>query len=85
MEARFLEDLAHGWYGVVTAIMPEELLRASELVQQYADFPLGGTDALVVAVAERLKTVQVCTVDRHHFSAVRPRHGPVFELCPEKL
>ncbi|MDI3387256.1 PIN domain-containing protein [Streptomyces sp. B-S-A8] len=85
VEATFLEDLAHGWYGTVTAIMPEELLRASELVRRYADFPLGGTDACVMAVAERLKTVRVCTVDRRHFATVRPLHAPAFELYPLKL
>ncbi|MFI9080725.1 type II toxin-antitoxin system VapC family toxin [Streptomyces sioyaensis] len=85
VEAVFLEDLAHGWYGTVTAIMPEELLRASEYVRRYANFPLGGTDALVIAVAERLKTAKVCTVDRRHFTAVRPPHAPAFELYPAKL
>ncbi|MDQ8701363.1 hypothetical protein RCO28_02520 [Streptomyces sp. LHD-70] len=65
--------------------MPEELLRASELVRRYADFPLGGTDACVMAVAERLRTVRVCTVDRRHFTTVRPLHAPAFELYPLKL
>lgn len=44
VEATFLEDLGHGWYGTVTAVMPEELLRAAELVRRYESLPLGGTD-----------------------------------------
>ena len=31
----------------------EDFHRIAELVEQYADFPLGGTDASIVALAER--------------------------------
>ena len=31
----------------------------AELVETYADFPLGGTDASVIALAERYKTDRV--------------------------
>jgi hypothetical protein len=39
--------------------------RMRELVDRYRDLPLGGTDASIVAIAERLKAVRVATVDRH--------------------
>ena len=45
-------------------------------------FPLGGTDASVVALAERLGAEAVVTLDRRHFGAVRPRHRKAFELLP---
>jgi predicted nucleic acid-binding protein len=51
--------------------------RMAELVRDYADFPLGGTDASVVALAERLDTDVVITLDHRHFAAVRPRHRPL--------
>jgi predicted nucleic acid-binding protein len=54
----------------------------AELVKQYADFPLGGTDASVIALAERLDAPVVVTLDRRHFMAVAPRHRPAFELVP---
>src|SRR3954453_23509724 len=60
----------------------EDLVRMAELVEQYADFPLGGTDASVVALAERLNAPTVITLDRRHFGAVRPRHRQAFELLP---
>ncbi len=60
----------------------EDLYRMAELVEQYADFPLGGTDASVVALAERLDTPIVVTLDHRHFSAVKPRHREAFELLP---
>lgn len=61
---------------------PEDLIRMAELVEEYADFPLGGTDASVVALAERLDASIVVTLDRRHFAAVRPRHRETFELLP---
>jgi predicted nucleic acid-binding protein len=60
----------------------EDFVRMAELVEQYADFPLGGTDASVVAIAERLDAAIVVTLDRRHFAAVRPRHREAFELLP---
>jgi predicted nucleic acid-binding protein len=60
----------------------EDFIRMAELVEQYADFPLGGTDASVIALAERLEAPIVVTLDRRHFAAVRPRHRDAFELLP---
>jgi predicted nucleic acid-binding protein len=61
---------------------PDDWTRIADLVEQYADFPLGGTDASVIALAERLDTDLVVTLDRRHFGAVRPRHCPAFRLLP---
>ena len=56
--------------------------RMAALVEQYADLGLGGTDASIVAIAERLGTDQVATFDRRHFSVVRPAHVQIFTLLP---
>ncbi len=84
-EGIFLDTLASGELGVVTAIMPEDLTRMAALVRQYGNLPLGGTDACVVAIAERWQAKQVATVDRRHFTVVRPRHVTAFELLPADL
>lgn len=60
----------------------EDFVRMTELVEQYADFPLGGTDASVVALAERLGAPIILTLDRRHFAAIVPRHCAAFELLP---
>lgn len=52
----------------------------TELVAQYADLPLGTIDASVVAIAERLEVTEIATLDRRHFSVVRPRHISAFTL-----
>jgi hypothetical protein len=46
----------------------------AELVRRYADRRLGGTDASVIAVCERLATVTVATVNLRDFANVRLRH-----------
>ena len=56
-----------------------------ELVEQYADLPLGTTDASVIAIAERLDLNEIATLDRRHFTVVRPRHVDAFTLLPERL
>jgi predicted nucleic acid-binding protein len=60
----------------------EDFARMAELVEQYADFPLGGTDASVIALAERLDASMILTLDRRHFAAVTPRDHKVFQLLP---
>lgn len=61
---------------------PADWERIAELIEQYADFPLGAVDASVVALAERLNVRTIFTLDRRHFAAVRPAHVEAFELLP---
>jgi uncharacterized protein len=56
--------------------------RIQDLVSTYADLRLGGTDASVVALAERRGATRIATLNRRHFSVVRPRHADAFELLP---
>ena len=56
--------------------------RVADLVEPYADLSLGTVDAVVVAIAERLSASQLATLDRRHFSVVRPMHIAGFELLP---
>jgi len=79
VEAQFVATL--GDYDV-RAPMPDDWLRISELVRRYADFPFGAVDASVVALAERLETDIVITLDRRHFAAIRPRHCEHLRLLP---
>jgi predicted nucleic acid-binding protein len=66
----------------VTGPSADDFDRIVELVEQYSDFPLGGTDASVIALAERLDASVVITLDRRHFGAVQARHRGAFELLP---
>jgi predicted nucleic acid-binding protein len=54
----------------------------ADLVEHYGDFQLGGTDASVIALAERMGAPVVITLDRRHFAAVQPLHRAAFDLLP---
>jgi uncharacterized protein len=79
IEARFLMSLTPMH---VEAPTPDDWPRIADLVRQYADFPLGGADASIVALAERLDIETIVTLDDRHFRAVRPRHRKAFRLLP---
>ncbi|HUZ84117.1 MAG TPA: hypothetical protein VMU66_05445 [Gaiellales bacterium] len=56
--------------------------RIAGLIETYADLGLGGTDASLIAVAERFGATRIATLDRRHFGVVRPNHTAAFELIP---
>jgi predicted nucleic acid-binding protein len=79
VEATFLRGLAE--YDV-EGPAPDDFTRMAELVDRYASFPLGGTDASLIALAERSGARLILTLDRRHFGAVKPSHVEAFELLP---
>jgi len=79
VEAQFLATLANF---DVRAPEPDDWSRISTLVRQYADLRLGAVDASVFALAERLRTRLIVTLDRRHFGAVRDAAGKPFQLLP---
>ncbi len=81
VESLFLRSLAEGDFTPVelTAV---DYARMADLVDRYASLSLGTTDASVIAIAERLKLTEVATLDRRHFSVVRPSHLDALTLLP---
>jgi predicted nucleic acid-binding protein len=79
-EARFLHSLSRE---EVEAPAADDWPKIAALVQRYANFPLGGTDASVAVLAERLGTDLIITLDRRHFGAIRMSDGRPFRLLPE--
>jgi predicted nucleic acid-binding protein len=79
-EAAFLRALASV---EVEAPLAEEWASIAQLVDRYADFPLGGTDASVAVLADRLGTDLIVTLDRRHFGTLRTSAGDPFRLLPE--
>ncbi|KAA8969200.1 MAG: PIN domain-containing protein [Mycobacterium sp.] len=80
-EVRFLGDVAEGAF-VVEPVAAGDWLRIAELVARYRDLAFGTVDASVVATAERLGISEIATVDRRHFTIVRPCHTEAFTLLP---
>lgn len=81
VESSFLRSLADRSFKPVE-LTSADYARMADLVDQYADFPLGTTDAAVVALAERLDVDEIATIDHRHFTVVRPRHVKAFTLLP---
>jgi len=85
-EADFLNSLSPATLSnidiTVDHLGESDLARAGQLCRTYADLKLGAVDACVIAVAERLGAVEIATLDRRHFSVVRPSHVEAFNLLP---
>lgn len=81
LEAQFLESIAAGDFEAVE-LAAEDYARIVELVKRYAGFPLGVTDASVIALAERLGVAEIATLDHRHFRGTGPRHITAFTLLP---
>jgi hypothetical protein len=70
--------LVEWWPGAVAAAVP--------VADMHADAGLGLADASLVALAARVETVDVATLDARHFRAVRPLSGgAAFRLIPADL
>lgn len=66
----------------VASLGHDDWARVRELVTTYASLRLGGTDASVITLAERLGATRIATLNHRHFTVVRPRHADAFELLP---
>jgi predicted nucleic acid-binding protein len=73
-ELAFMRSVENGEFNI-EPLEPEDVPRSSDLMERYADFPLGFVDASIVAVAERLETRELVTTDRRHFTAVRQQRS----------
>jgi uncharacterized protein len=79
-EATFLRELRRF---PIEPPADEDWPEIADLVERYADFPLGTTDAATIVLADRLRTDLIVTLDRRHFGAVRSPQGQHFRLLPE--
>ena len=76
-----LADIERGAFEM-EGITLSDLGRCEVLLTKYADLDLGLCDAAVIAVAERLGTDRILTVDERDFRAVRSASGKPFRLFP---
>lgn len=79
-EAVFIRSLAR--FEVESPAL-EDWDRMADLVERYADFPLGASDASVAVLADRLGTDTLITLDRRHFAALRSEAGASYRLLPD--
>lgn len=79
--AYFLHGLPRTKYRLV-ALETVDIMRAAQLLLQYADARIDFVDMRIATVAERLNIPQILTVDQRDFRLLRPEHCPYFQLLP---
>ena len=79
--AKFLDSLSATKFQLETPTA-EDYRRAAEILRQYNDANIDFVDAVIAAIAERLKITKILTVDRRHFGAFKPRHCAAFDILP---
>lgn len=77
-----LDDIRAGAYELVE-LNAADYERVRELCDRYRDADVGFVDAAVLAIVERLNEPKLATLDRRHFSLMRPRHIEALTLLPE--
>lgn len=82
VEAEFMEDLAEGRF-VVAWGDESDLREARRICDRHRALKLGLVDAIVMAVAERLNTDAIATLDVRDFGAVTLKGSP--KLYPRDL
>jgi uncharacterized protein len=76
-----IDDIADGVYALAD-LDADDYRRVRELITVYSDARVGFVDAAVMAIVERLGEPKLATLDRRHFSLMRPRHVGALELLP---
>lgn len=74
-----MRDLARGAFTYAPAGL-DQLARAMDIDESYADLGLGLVDASIVVLAEDLWVRRLATRDVRHFAALRLRDGTAFDL-----
>ena len=64
------------------SIIPQDLKRIDQLLQQYADLQLDFADCAIVSAAERLNISTLFTLGHRDFHVVRPDHTDYFNILP---
>lgn len=77
-----LRDISAGAF-IVHDLQPPDYRRVVQVLDRYADLDVGFVDASILAIVERLGEEKLATLDRRHFSVLRPVHVPALRLLPE--
>lgn len=80
-ELAVLEELSGGAYELA-ALDAEDLADVTRVVRRYSDLGIGIADASLAVLAQRYRTRTILTLDRRHFSAMRPLDGGNFTIVP---
>jgi uncharacterized protein len=77
----FLNDLATGHYQYLQVEL-QDIEQALQVMAQYQGVPLGLVDSSIIALADRYQISRILTLDRRHFSLIKPQRLEYLELLP---
>ena len=80
-EIAALRELSGGAWDLA-ACDSTDLARTVPIIERYADHAIGVADASNVVLADRYRTTTIATLDRRHFSTLRPLSGGYFAIVP---
>ena len=76
-----LEEVARGAYRL-EPFDANDVARAKEVLEKYADLDVGLADASLVVLAERHGVAEILTLDQRHFRAMRFAGRKQFKILP---
>jgi hypothetical protein len=77
----FLEALLENYFTYIS-VEPGDLVRSLQIMTRYRDATIGLVDSSIVALAERYQTRRILTLDRRHFSLIKPQGIDYLQLLP---
>ncbi|HUF22996.1 MAG TPA: PIN domain-containing protein [Vicinamibacterales bacterium] len=81
VQMALVEEVVRGVY-LLDPFSADDLQAASRIMERYADLRVGLTDASVVVLAQRHRTLDLLCTDERHFRALRGTGGKPFRLLP---
>lgn len=79
VELKFIDELVRAEL-LVEMLDFEDVIRIPEIIRKYQDLNIGFVDAAVTAIAERIGTNKILTLDNRHFNAITPLGFDYFEI-----
>ena len=79
--AAFLKGLSASRFRLIP-LSETDVIRVSEILEEYKDSRIDFVDATVMAIAERLKITLILTLDQRDFRLFRPKHCQSLEILP---
>jgi hypothetical protein len=80
-ELAVLHEIAGGAW-TLPELTTDDVAAAASVVERYADQEIGVADASLVVLARRFRTRTIATLDRRHFTVLRPLDGGRFRIVP---
>ncbi|MCL6088205.1 MAG: PIN domain-containing protein [Actinobacteria bacterium] len=81
VEILFLKEILKSFH--IELIENKDIERAADILERYAALEIGFTDAVFIAVSERLKINNILTFDRKNFSKISPAGFKKFNILIE--